>query len=232
MNILKFLWFRLQKYIQDLLYNSKKSCGAIYVRHRYKQDQHRLLNVRALAELPPPVEHLTDEEKKKHLLFLKTCVMPRDEEEVKKVMKQTVELRRELKKTTEFGDFLKFYVTAPNLVSFLRPYILFNWWFFIKFVLFFVFFSVLKILFDYELTFGTNKHSIVSLWPNIEEILSEQLRANPDLLVGEYNQLQLECFLVMLKHLRIPRFSFKKSFDNLVIFVDVSFIPLLLSNVT
>lgn len=62
-------------------------------------------------------EFLSQDEKKQHILFFRTCVMPKDMEKLKEVMKKTVQFRKELLKKSDFGDIFKFYFSCPDLVN-------------------------------------------------------------------------------------------------------------------
>lgn len=100
-----------------MLYDTKKSSGLVYRRMKYYQRKSRQAAVDAMSQLPDLVDHVTEDEKQKTISFIRTCVMPRDEEVLKVVLKETAKMRQELLKTDEFFDTCKFYITAPHLVS-------------------------------------------------------------------------------------------------------------------
>lgn len=102
---------------QDLLYNTTTSSGWVYTKVRNKRQVKRKQNAAAdIGHLVEANEYLTEDEKKKHILFFRTCVMPRDKEKLKVLMKATVPFRKELLKDCDFSDIFKFYFSSPDLV--------------------------------------------------------------------------------------------------------------------
>lgn len=105
-------------YFQSGLYDSKKRRASIYngiYNERRKIDQ----TTAEASFCERSVIELTEHDKETAKFFLKTCILPRDKDELKIKLAEWASFRNEMITTSfdEYKSIWNFYFTCPDLVS-------------------------------------------------------------------------------------------------------------------
>lgn len=96
------------------MYDVSRRTGALYNAITYRRRYHRR------SSIQPSTVDISMEEKEELLKFLKTCVLPKDREDLEDILTKYKEYRRNLivEDVEEYLEICKFYFVCPDLVNF------------------------------------------------------------------------------------------------------------------
>lgn len=182
---------------QDAMYNSKCSSGYLYAnlknRKRKEVKQNQIFAEILVEDVS---NYLTEAEKQKYLLYFKMCVLPKEIDLLKEIMRKTIEYRKELigANNQEIQEIFPFYFTTPELV-----------------------------LFDFGIRFkNANGNSFVEKWPDMQKKLENLMDFSFAPFAGCDDDV-INAFAFLLKLLPAVRSNFGKSLKHLMVFEKVYF---------